>query len=191
VNIRIDGIDVEMTPIAKQAVEKHVASLTARADKAEADLVAVKADAAKQAARADGLAVELDAEKKARADAASPEKVAQLVKDRVALETVAQKHLGQAVKLDGLDDHAVRIAVVEKLDGVKLDAEKAKNATYVEARFDGAVSRAAKSSPGLDDVRRHVDGPPSAEDRLDAQMGLEERALFNMRERLAGREVKA
>lgn len=186
VKMRVDGLDIEVPETAKQIVEKALNALTTRADSLAGELATAKDAATKATAKADGLALELAAEKKARADAASPEKVAQLVKSRVALETIAYKHLG-AVKLDGMDDHAVRVAVVEKLDGAKLDAEKAKNAVYVEARFDGAVERAAKSSPALDKARETLDAPTGDADRADADMGLEEKAIRNMKDRLAGR----
>lgn len=184
VTMRIDGIDVETTPIAKQAFEKAVAAASARADGLQKELDAAKADATKATAKADGLAAELVKEK-ARADAAdAPARVQAAVKARVALETQAAKHLGAAVKLDAMDDHAIRVAVIEKLDGVKLDAEKAKSPVYVEARFDGALARTAKESPALDDARRNLNAPPTEADRNDAGLGLEEKARRNMNERL-------
>ena len=186
VKMRVDGLDIEVPETAKQIVEKALSALAVKADGLTAELATAKDTATKATAKADGLAVELAAEKKARADAASPEKVAAMVKSRVALETLAHKHLG-AVKLDGLDEHAIRVLVVEKLDGAKLDAEKAKNAVYVEARFDGAIERAAKASPALDKARESLDAPASDADRADADMGIEERAIKNMKDRLSGR----
>lgn len=180
VNVRIDGLDVEMTPVAKQAVEKTIAAAKAREDGLASDLAAAKAEALKQTARADGLAAELAKEKKAREDAESPARVQAAVKARVALESAAAKHLGAAFKADGLDDNALRIAIVEKLDGVKLDAEKAKIPAYVEARFDGAIARTAKAtSPAIDDARKVLEGG-SAEVRDDAGLDPEEKARRNM-----------
>lgn len=185
VTMRIDGLDVETTPLAKQAFEKAFAAEKTRVDALGTELAVAKAEAAKQAARADGLAVEAQKEK-ARADAAeAPARVQAAVKARVALETTAAKHLGAAVKLDTMDDNAIRIAVIEKLDGVKLDAEKAKNPVYVEARFDGAVSRGDKASPALDEARRVLETPGNDEARADAELGLEEAARRRMNKRIA------
>lgn len=154
VTMRIDGIDVETTPTAKQAFEKALATATAKADGLALELSTAKADAAKQTARADGLDAELKKEQKLRADAASPEAVKALVKARVALETQGAKILGDAFKADA-SDRDLKIAIVEKLDGAKLDPEKAKNDLYLDARFDGAIARTptalAKANETLND----------------------------------------
>lgn len=139
VKIRIDGVEVEVPETAKQLVEKHVTALTTRADKAEADLV-------KATARADA-AEATAAKEKSRADAAeAPARIREAVKARVELERVGAKVLGSEFKADA-DDVGLKVAIVEKVDGVKLDAEKAKNAVYLDARFDSASARAKAQDP--------------------------------------------
>lgn len=171
VTMRIDGIDVETTPIAKQAFEKALATVTAKADGLVIDLAAAKADAAKQSARADGIEAELKKEQKLRADAASPETVKALVKARVALETQASKVLGDAFKADA-SDRDLKIAIVEKLDGVKFDAEKVKDDAYLDARFDGAIARAPTALTRANEILND----PNAKGRTDSNESPEAKA---------------
>lgn len=131
VKMKIDGVEVEVTETAKQVVEKHLAAVTARADTAEAQLAA---------------------EKKLRVDAESPAKIREQVKARVALETVASKVLGGDFKADA-DDATIKAAIVEKVDGVKLDGDKAKAGPYLDARFDSVVARVQKADPLVDEIR--------------------------------------
>ena len=152
VKMKIDGVEVEVTETAKQVVEKHLAAVTARADTAEAQLAASKSESAKQAARADTAEAQLAAEKKLRVDAESPAKIREQVKARVALETVASKVLGGDFKADA-DDAAIKVAIVEKVDGVKLDGDKAKAGPYLDARFDSVVARVQKADPLVDEIR--------------------------------------
>jgi len=142
VKFRVDGVEVEVTETAKQVIEKQLTGLTARADKAEADLVkaTARADAA-EAARV---------QEKARADAAeAPARIREAVKARVELERTGAKVLGKDFKADA-SDVDLKVAIVEKVDGVKLDPEKLKVPAYLDARFDSAVAR-AKPADGIAD----------------------------------------
>jgi len=151
-----------VTETAKQVIEKQLAGLTARADKAEADLVkaTARADAA-EAARV---------QEKARADAAeAPARIREAVKARVELERTGAKVLGKDFKADA-SDVDLKVAIVEKVDGVKLDPEKLKAPAYLDARFDSAVARAKPADGIADELRgsglvpeKRVDGAPQAD----------------------------
>jgi diguanylate cyclase (GGDEF)-like protein len=61
---------------------------------------------------------------------------------RAALEGTARVILGPLVKFEGMDDHAIRAAVIQK---VHPDVDlTGKPPEYVQARFDGAVEAASK-----------------------------------------------
>ena len=159
-----------MEPVMKELQEKLTAALadlaaaTARADKAEGER-----DAAKE--RAD------------RADAARTDAIAAApaqVRARIQLETQAEGILGKEFKLDGLDDTAIKAAVVAKLTGKELPADKAKNADYVSARFDAAVEVATEVTAATGDLRDAV--TPKLNARADAAP-TESDAARAMRER--------
>ena len=174
IKMRLDGLDVEVTETAKQIIERTFAESAKRTDALAVDLATARADASKQSARADGLDAELK-KATARADAAeSPAKVAAAVKARVALETVAAKVLGHEFKSDGTDAE-LKIAIVEKLDGAKLDGAKSQNAIYLDARFDGAVSRL--DGGGIADANRKLNTPPAPGERDDGADPVEKARL--------------
>lgn len=114
----------------------------------EAKLAVAVADNTRSVARADAAETALAQTRKtlAELEAAMPSRV----KARVSLEKQATDVLGDETKLDDMTDRDIKIAVVEKLSGAKLDAEKAKNDVYVEARYDGALE---KGSTGLENAR--------------------------------------
>lgn len=114
-----------------EELKKELATLTAKLaelqsahDKVEAerDAAVVKADAAEKAAKA------------AAAD------VAPAVAERVALLQAAAKF---EVRVDGLDNDAVRAAIVEKIDGAKVPDGKSRD--YLLGRYEAAIERAAKA----------------------------------------------
>lgn len=112
---KIDGVEFEVSEQAKQALEVQEGKRTALDSKARSDLeIATKAKTDAEASSAE-LTKKLAESEKARADGADPKKVAELVKARVALHAIATPILGNTVKLDELDDKAVKVAVCEKL----------------------------------------------------------------------------
>ena len=134
--VRIDGVDFEVEEATAQAVTK----LLARVDQADEALAQAKKDAAEQKARADKALEDLDAEKAARADAASPEKVREMVQARVGLETLAAKVIADdKVKLDEMTDDELRTAVVLKVSPSAKDKLDGADPAYLAARFDAAV----------------------------------------------------
>jgi hypothetical protein len=136
--IRIDGVTYEASPQVAEAVGKTMARL----DALEANLAEVQKKASEQQARADVAEEALAVEKKAHADALAPEKISEAVNARLALERAAAPILGDEVKVDGMDDVAIKRAVVLHL---AKDAELTKSrldacdAAYLQARYDAAV----------------------------------------------------
>jgi hypothetical protein len=137
-DIRIDGVTFEASPQVAEAVGKKLAEL----DAAKTQLAEATKKASEQQARADAAEENLEAEKKARADALSPDKVRAAVDARLALERQASPILGDEVKVDGMTDAEIKRAVVL---AVAKDAEVAKqrldagDETYLAARYDAAV----------------------------------------------------
>ena len=134
--MKIDGIDFEMGDQAAQAVNK----MTERLDAKDKAIVEARVALAKAEARADKAEEDLKAEKKAHADDASEEKVQELVRARVALETTA----GAVLKEDGLDlstlsEAEIRRAVVLKVSPDAKQKLDEADASYLQARFDATI----------------------------------------------------
>lgn len=151
IKLTLDGVDFEVTEQAKQAVLRKIDAMQASQDASKADIAVAKADADKAKARADAAEAELV---KAR-EASAPKAIQAAVAARVALEQTASAILGTAWKADGVDDDAIRKAVVAKVHpSAKLDGE---SDVYVKARFDAAVESftqaAGKTGNTLADVR--------------------------------------
>jgi len=142
--VRIDGVDYEIDDTPAQAVRKVVVRL----DEVEAELATAKKAQAEQQARADAAEEGLEAEKKLRTDATSDDKVRELVRSRVALETKAAKVLGDEARLDEMSDDDLRRAVILKVSpGAEKRLEGAE-AAYVEARYDAALEAFEAGSAG-------------------------------------------
>jgi len=170
VKVRIDDVDFEMDESGAQAVGK----LLGRLDGLGKNLASAQKTCAELQARADKADEDLAEERKQREDSASPEKVRDLVKGRVALETTAAKVLADdTIKLDEMSDGDIKKAVVlkvspgakERLDNGGKEVEGA----YLEARFDAAVDtwnaeQAAKPKPS-----HIVRGAAGGGERLDAR----------------------
>lgn len=161
------------------ATKEQLATETKRADAAEAarkdsDAKRVEAETASKTAqaKADAAADEVKAAKeqaaKAKTDAVEAGKT--VTKARVQLIATALKHKVE-VKRDGKDvdtydatDSELRLGVIAKLGG-QIPAEKQDNATYVEARYDFAVSNDTASGKAFDSLAVVVNAPA----RTDAQ----------------------
>ena len=145
--IKIDGVECEVSDVAAQLLTKQTtdraeadakakAETKARIDGLAGELAAAKTEAEKQKARADAEAEAKTKAEKARTDAEDPARLQKRIGERVALEKAAGK-LVPDIKVDGLDDAAVRKAVVAKLNPeLKLDD---KSPEYITARFDLAL----------------------------------------------------
>lgn len=153
-DLRSPVMDELQKALAKALLD--VAAQTARADVADATLAAAKAAheaaIATAAGRADSAEKDLVAERKARTDAAATE--GSRIRARLELEAQAGALLPAGTKLDGLDDGAVRRAVVKHLDGVEPAADA--HPEYVRALFEGACKRAAAETEAHAGVRGSV-----------------------------------
>lgn len=153
--VRIDGVEVEVSELAAQLIEKAEKSTAEIVAKFSADTKAATADVEKQRARADLAEADL---KKAKAElATAPEKAKAEMKARVELEAQASKVLGEE-KFDGRTDLEIKRAVVEKVLSLKLDG---KTDAYVEASFELAMQKEAQpAEPETKEIdgEKHEDG---------------------------------
>lgn len=145
--IRIDTSEFEV----EQAVASYVATLAARADAADAKLTqttteldAVKNDAADAhkkldtaTAERDALQTKLDAAVTEKQDAvtAAVEATKKEVKERADIEAVAVK--AKIEKIDGMDNKAIKVAVIKAVRGDSFDVE-GKTDGYIDAAYDFA-----------------------------------------------------
>jgi len=135
-----DTMDFEkkyLEAVAETAREK------ARADAAEAKVKEQVARADRAEGERDAAKAELEGEKKARKDVADG--FDKRVRDRVELENIARTALGDAFDPKA-SDADIKRAVVKRVDSV--DVPKDKSDEYLAARYDAAVERidAAKQS---------------------------------------------
>lgn len=164
--IVIDGIELEVSKPAAQAFAK----IQARADEAEKRATRAEAETKTARAETDAAKARADAADKARADAADPKRLDALVAARVELTTKAREILGTEYKLDGLDEGAIKLAVIGKLEpDFKADG---KSADYVSAYFDSAVKNAKKGETPIVrvDPARQDGQPGDHRARFDAAM---------------------
>jgi hypothetical protein len=152
-----------LAEVAKQKADADAAK--ARADKAEGERDAANKRADAEKTRADKAEGDRDAANK-RADAVT-ESLPALTKARGKLEAVAMAALGADAKVGDkaicdADERALKIAVVQKIDGDDIDKDPAgqpRSPIYVDARFDGCAKRvnvtSAAGSP-FDGVREVV-----------------------------------
>jgi hypothetical protein len=138
----INGIDLELSETAAQALDaERGARKDAEATNAAA-VAAAKGEAEKLKARADALEDEL---KKVRADLeAAPAKVRTELRARLERERLAGDVLGAEVKLDALTDAELDVAMLKKL-APDVDAS-GKSAEYVRGRLDFALETRSKST---------------------------------------------
>ncbi len=136
--ITVDGVTYEVTEQVEQAVGK----VMSRVDTLTSELADLKKQHETERARADAAEESLEAEKKARADAADPAKLRAAVDTRLKLERAAGPILGDEAKLDEMSDRDIKAAVVV---AVAADKELAKQRLdncgdeYLQARYDAAL----------------------------------------------------
>ena len=145
--------DVAETEVEATDHDEKVAELVADHDAAVAKLVADHdAKVAKLVADHDAKVAELTAQlDAAREGRLTPEALAKLVADRVALEATARK-IAPSVDVSGMGDHDARVAVVRHVVGDKIASDKYENTHYVSARFDIL----AEAADGADPVRAAI-----------------------------------
>ncbi len=179
--ITINGVEFEVAPALKAAIEKALADAAqAQADAAKAVPAVAAAQAAtveqtqradKAEAKADGLTADLakvKADLAAKTDGADPKVIDARVKSRMRVLKVAERVLptDELAKLDAATDQAIMVAVIKaEVKGVNLDG---KSEAYVEARFDGIAETIdagdVKRPLGKDLNKERTDGTePDAE----------------------------
>ncbi len=189
-NIRIDGVDYEVTSQVAQAVrasfgkkDQEILTERTRANTAEtlAKTETTRADAAEEKAT--------KAEEKAD-EATAPEKLNEAVRARVDLEVSARKVIGdkdakgQAIKFDDKSDQEVRVLVV-KHAYPELAKEKLDDESHVKARFEIAVEDAEKADTGKDNGKGYNAGLArlrEADRRTDGDVDIVEAARRKDRE---------
>lgn len=197
-----DRMDLAQALAALHAANEKIGSLTEklgnetkRADaavaaqkEAEAKVVTAeaKADSAEQRAKtAETKATEAETSvAKAKTDAAEAAKTS--VKARVVLITTAMAAGVPSVKRDGKDveindasDREVRLAVIAKIDGAEVPADKRENDAYIEARFDIAKDRTKNTRVAFDALNPIVNA--DAKHNTDTNEDKEEAARQKMR----------
>jgi uncharacterized protein len=168
----VDKPENPVEPKLIETLEKLAAEKT-RADEAVALAASEKARADAEAARADGLKAEASNAEKARKDA--EDTFNQRVLDRVALVSKATAILGAEANVNELNDRAIKVAVVKKVDSEDLGVDKSD--AYVDGRFDSAAARCVKADAALAEVRQSV------QDSSDAGADAEAAARAKMIER--------
>jgi hypothetical protein len=174
--IRLDsGLEYEAAAevvVAFQALKQDAADKQTKLDEAATTISTITAE--RDTLKAD--AAEFDNKlKQAREDA---EKT---IKARAELEAKAEKH---GIKCDGLDDNAVKKAVVAKLKpAMKLDG---KDETYVNVAFDMAIEAAPMAK------QRETVNNDNAETRHDGENGSAAKAARQkMLDRMSGKKETA
>ncbi len=178
------------------AAKAKLAEETARADKAEVTVAELKT----RADQAEGSATEVpilrkrldearkDAEEVPRLQAevkaltaeltdakkrldAEPERLRKAVKKRVHIEASAALILDKTARIDGLDDKALMLAVIEKTGRSTADCVD-RGDEYIEAKFNGAVEGYHRYERALDEIqaRERQDRDHEREDRIDPML---------------------
>lgn len=178
--IKIDSAEFEVD----QAVASHIDSLSAKCDVAEAkaaaattkldtitaEVTALKADAADKQSKLDAMTAERDA-LKTKVDAAEADKKEAVekaventkkeIKEKAELEDACKK--AKVEKTDGMDNKAMKIAVIKAVRGDSFNAD-GKSDSYIDAAFDFAMEdlKADESSQNtnkqLNNFKKRQDG---------------------------------
>ena len=211
---RVDDLlgQVAAQSIQLETANEEIAQLKQRCDTAEGALQSKSEDLAKlERQRSDdaaespsklkeqikALVAKCTALEKARNDAASPERVAAAVKDRVALQSKAQRVLGDDFRVDGLDDRSLMVTVIDRLYGAGRDQDadgKPRSDDYVRAMFDSACESHTAGAVALQRVQetvamRNVQNQEAGQ-RLDAQSARQQMINRNRNAWSAQEETK-
>ena len=134
--IRIDSKEFEV----EESVAAHISALTMKADAAQAKCDTVtaerdklKTDMADTTAKLDTMTAERDS-LKAKVDAAEADKKQAVDKAVVAAKKEA-KERAELEKTDGLDNKALKVAVIKAVRGDSFDVE-GKSDAYIDAAYD-------------------------------------------------------
>lgn len=157
---KIDGVEFDVSEQAKQALEVQEGKRIATEGKLRADATEAAKAAEDAKARLADAEKKLAESEKARADGADPKRVLELVTARTALHAQATPVLGAMVKLDELDEKAIKVLVCEKLiPGFKADGL---DDGVIQGAFTTAVAlRKAGSPTPIERARASVHGTPA------------------------------
>lgn len=184
--INLDGVDYQAEDKvidAFKASATRADELQSKIDALASDKSALEAERDKQTERADALTAELEALKKNHLDA---DKLPELIKNRVALEKIAEK-IG-IEKADEMSDMDIMVAVI-KAKAPKANPDKLTDAVYVKARFDGIVEDMGnEEAQKADEAIRAVNG--SRADSTEEKSADAARKAMIERERNAFRAGK-
>lgn len=169
---RADEAETQLADAVKRAdtAEGEVASLRDRIKKLESER-RDQADYDKLEQQLEQLKRQVARSEKARMDAEDPKRLSDAVKRRVAVESAALMALGIGREtFDGLSDRELMTAVVKKLHGVSIPADKSDD--YVRARFDAAIEGFNKGAEALANLREVVETKPAT--RADSRSAREQ-----------------
>ena len=144
----IDGLEVEVSPMAAKVIAKREAFVASAMEKAAAEAKANLDKKSAQCDSAEAKIAKLEAELKE-----APAKVRAELTERVALEAKA-KSAGAEFKADASQDEIKRVVVVKFAPSFKLDGQ---SADYVSAAFDIAVTEHEKKNPATEAVQKALD----------------------------------
>lgn len=146
--IVIDGLEVEVSPMAAKVIAKREAFVASAMEKAAAEAKANLDKKSAQCDSAEAKIAKLEAELKE-----APAKVRAELTERVALEAKA-KSAGAEFKADASQDEIKRAVVAKLAPSLKLDGQ---SADYVSAAFDIAVTEHEKKNPATEAVQKALD----------------------------------
>lgn len=159
-----DGVN--MDEIAQ--LKAQLAAEKARADAAEKgvkDILSDKANTDKESARADAAELKVKELEGKLGELTDPKRLDSMIHERFTLIDSARKILGKDVRLDGINDHDIRVQVVNKaFPSIKLDG---KSPEYIQGLYTAATERG--DSVGNAQVNQTVNTPNTPNTTQDAK----------------------
>jgi hypothetical protein len=138
--IRLDGVDVPMTP-----------------DDIKALLVERKSQVEELRGRLDAMGLELEKEKAARAAAEDPQAVESKVQTRLKLVEKCRRILGDEVSLDGKSDEEIKLMAIKKFyPDVDISG---KDQSYIDGMFEAILSQQEQRNDSLSSTRMAIHQP--------------------------------
>ena len=162
----------------------------------DAEIATAKDESTKQTAKIDSLEADLEKAKKATPKTDGVD-VNAAVKERISIMGIGQKMLDTETikKIDSMSNEEIKVAVI-KVDSPKIDEEKLKNDSYVDARFDHITENLdgvakVKKKLGKEIVDGREDGDQDPEYKTPEQMRKDSQEADNKASREPiGRQAK-
>jgi hypothetical protein len=138
--IRLDGVEVAMTPDAIKAL-----------------FAERKSQVEELRGRLDAMGLELEKEKAARAAAEDPQAVESKVQNRLKLLDKCRRILGDEVSLDGKSDEEIKLMAIKKFyPDVDLSS---KDQSYIDGMFEAILSQQELRNDSLTSIRMAIHQP--------------------------------